>query len=149
MTKLMAERIVAVFLIVAAGFAVTQTQGWPSRAGSFPQFAQYGIMFLAAGIFVRSFFVKNDKKLQGFVSFNFSYLAWKPIYILFLGAAYGLFVFEIGFYVTSFVFFFIATYMTGFKNHKSILLCAAILFPLLYLFFTVALDAYMPEGLLF
>ncbi len=46
MTRLMAERIVAVALILAGGFMYTQSTGWPQRSGAFPQFAQIGIMVL-------------------------------------------------------------------------------------------------------
>jgi len=83
------------------------------------------------------------------VKFDFSYVAWKPFYVMLLGILYAIGVFQIGFYVTSFVFYFIATYMTGLRDHKVILWTAAILFPLLYLFFTVALGAFLPEGILF
>ena len=149
MTRLMAERIVAVALILAAGFIYTQSTGWPQRAGAFPQFAQIGIMVLALGMLVRSFMAKDRERLKGMVNFDFSYFAWKPFYVMVVGVAYAIAVFQIGFYVTSFVFYFIATYMTGLRDHKVILLTAAILFPLLYLFFSVALGAFLPEGILF
>lgn len=149
MTRLMAERIVAVALILAGGFMYTQSTGWPQRAGAFPQFAQIGIMVLAFGMLLRSFTAKDRERLKGMVNFDFSYFAWKPFYIMIVGVAYAFAVFEIGFYVSSFIFYFIATYMTGLRNHKMIVLTAVILFPLLYLFFTVALGAFLPEGLLF
>ena len=149
MTRLMAERVVAVALILAGGFMYTQSTGWPQRAGAFPQFAQVGIMILALGMLVRSFTAKDRERLKGMVRFDFSYTAWKPVYIMIVGVAYAIAVFQIGFYVTSFVFYFIATYMTGLRNHKVIALTALILFPMLYLFFTVALGAFLPEGILF
>jgi hypothetical protein len=39
--------------------------------------------------------------------------------------------------------------MTGLRDHKLIVITAAILFPLLYAFFTLALGAFLPEGILF
>jgi len=149
MTRLLAERIVAVALILAAAFMYTQSTGWPQRAGAFPQFAQIGIIVLSLGMLVRSFMAKDKGRLKGMVKFDFSYVAWKPFYVMLLGILYAIGVFQIGFYVTSFVFYFIATYMTGLRDHKVILWTAAILFPLLYLFFTVALGAFLPEGILF
>ncbi len=149
MTKLMAERIVAVALILVGGFMYTQTSGWPQRAGAFPQFAEVGIMVLALGMLVRTFFPSKSTDLKGMVNFDFSYTAWKPVYVMVLGVIYTIAVFKIGFYVTSFVFYFIATYMTGLRDHKIIVITAVILFPLLYLFFTIALGAFLPEGLLF
>lgn len=149
MTRLLAERIVAVALILAAAFMYTQSTGWPQRAGAFPQFAQIGIIVLALGMLVRTFMAKDKQRLKGMVNFDLSYVAWKPFYVMIIGVAYSFAVFQIGFYVTSFVFYFIATYMTGLRDHKVIVLTAVILFPLLYLFFTVALGAFLPEGILF
>jgi len=116
MTRLMAERLVAIGMILAAGFMYTQTIDWPQRAGA---------------------------------KFDFSYTAWKPVYIMLLGVIYSAAVFKVGFYATSFVFYFIAAYMTGLRDHKLILITAAILFPLLYAFFTLVLGAFLPEGILF
>lgn len=149
MTRLMAERLVAVALIIAGGFMYSQTIGWPQRAGAFPQFAEIGIMVLAAGMLVRSFTPRDIERLKGMVNFDFSYTAWKPVYIMAVGVIYAIAVFEIGFYVTSFVFYFIAAYMTGLRNHKMIVITGLILFPLLYAFFTLALGAFLPEGILF
>ena len=149
MTRLMAERLVAIGIILAAGFMYTQTIDWPLRAGAFPQFAEIGIMVLALGMLLRSLTARDKERLKGMVNFDFSYTAWKPIYIMGVGVIYAFAVFEIGFYVASFVFYFIAAYMTGLRNHKMIVLTAIILFPLLYAFFTLALGAFLPEGILF
>ena len=149
MTRLMAERVVAVALILAGAFMYTQTIDWPQRAGAFPQFAEFGIMILAFGMLVRTFVPGMSTDLKGMVKFDFSNFALKPIYVMVLGVIYSFAVFEIGFYVTSFVFYFIATYMTGLRDHKIIVITALILFPLLYLFFTLALGAFLPEGILF
>ncbi len=74
-----------------------------------------------------------------------SYFAWKPFYVAIIGVAYAFAVFEIGFY-GPFIFYFIATYMTGLRDHKMIVLTAVILFPLLYVFFTVALGAFLSKA---
>ncbi len=149
MTRLMAERLVAISIILAAGFMYTQTTGWPQRAGAFPQFAEVGIMVLAFGMLLRSLTARDKERLKGMVKLDFSYTAWKPVYVMLLGVIYSFAVFKIGFYVTSFFFYFIAAYMTGLRDHKLILLTAVILFPLLYAFFTLALGAFLPEGILF
>ena len=148
MTRLLAERLVALGLILAAGFMFTQTTNWPQRAGAFPQFAEIGIMVLAFGMLLRSLTARDKERLRGMVNFDFSYTAWKPVYIMLLGVIYAIAVFEIGFYVTSFVFYFIAAYMTGLRDHKLIVITAVILFPLLYAFFTLVLGAFLPEGIL-
>ena len=149
MTRLMAERLVAIGMILAAGFMYTQTIDWPQRAGAFPQFAEVGIMLLAFGMLLRSLTARDKERLRGMVKFDFSYTAWKPVYIMLLGVIYSAAVFKVGFYVTSFFFYFIAAYMTGLRDHKLILITAAILFPLLYAFFTLTLGAFLPEGILF
>lgn len=149
MTRLMAERLVAIGLILAAGFMYTRTIGWPQRSGAFPQFAEVGIMVLAFGMLLRSLTARDKERLKGMVNFDFSYTAWKPIYVMLVGVVYSIAVFKIGFYVTSFFFYFIAAYMTGLRDHKLIVLTAVILFPLLYGFFTLVLGAFLPEGILF
>lgn len=149
MTRLMAERLVAIGLILAAGFMYTQTTGWPLRAGAFPQFAEIGIMVLALGMLARSLTKRDKERLKGMVKLDFSYAAWKPIYVMLVGIIYAFAVFEIGFYVSSFFFYFIAAYMTGLRDHKMIVVTAVVLFPLLYAFFTLALGAFLPEGILF
>ena len=149
MTRLMAERLVAAGVFLAAGFIYTQTIGWPQRAGAFPQFAEISIMVLALGMLARSLTKRDRERLKGLVKFDFSYTAWKPVYIMLIGVIYSAAVFKLGFYVSSFFFYFIVAYMTGLRDHKLIVITAAILFPLLYAFFTLALGAFLPEGILF
>ena len=148
MSKLLAERLVAISLIIVAAILLTQSVGFPQRAGAFHQFAEIGVIVLSLGIFARSYLVKNQPRLQGNVNFEFSYQAWKPVIVMILSVLYAFAVFKIGFYVSSFIFFFIATYMTGLRDHKAIILTAVVLFPLLYFFFTFALGAFLPEGIL-
>ena len=106
-------------------------------------------MILALGMFARTFAARDKERLKGMVRVDLSYASWKPFYIMLVGVLYAIGVFQIGFYVTSFIFYFIATYMTGLRDHKMIVITAVILFPLLYVFFTIALGAFLPEGLLF
>ena len=149
MTRLLAERLVAIGLIVAGGIVFLLTSEWPGRSDAFPDFASIGTMVLALGMLVRSFMARDIERLKGSVKFDFSYQAWKPFYIIIIGIIYSVAVIKIGFYTSSFVFYFIVTYMVGLRNHKVIFLTAAILFPVLYGFFSLALDAYLPEGILF
>ena len=149
MTRLLAERIVSVGLIIAGAIVFLLTRDWPGRSDAFPDFASVGTMVLAAGMFIRTFMARDIERLKGSVKFNFSYPAWKPFYIIIIGIFYSISVIYVGFYVSSFVFYFIVTYMVGLRNYKTIFLTAAILFPVLYGFFTLAPDAYLPEGILF
>lgn len=147
MSKLWAERLVAMTIIVLTLIMVPQTQGLPNGADSFPLFAEYGIIFLSLIIIARTF-LTTEPRLAGRVKIDFSYTAMKPILIIGMSIIYSYAIFKVGFYASSIVFFFIVTYMTGLRNFKLTALTAIILFPATYLFFNVALGARMPEGLL-
>jgi hypothetical protein len=149
MTRLLAERLVALGIIIAGGIVYLLTLEFPGRSDAFPDFAAISIIVLAFGMLARSFTRRDIERLKGSVIFDFRYEAWKPLYVIIVGIIYSISVIYIGFYTSSFVFYFIVTYMTGLRNHKIILMTAAFLFPLLYAFFSLALDAYLPEGLLF
>jgi hypothetical protein len=71
----------------------------------------------------------------------------KPIYVMIMTVFYTYAVFRLGFYAASIIFFFIATWMTGYRNWKVMGAIAVVLFPLMYLFFNVALEADLPKGL--
>lgn len=146
MSKIWAERFTALGMIVVAGYFLTQSIGLPSTAGAFPQFTEYMIMFLAVVMILRTFRT-HDKKLQGTVTFDFSYANMKPLYVMVVTIAYVLAVFEIGFYVSSVVFFLLVTWMTGIRNWKVMGGTAIVLFPLMYVFFTIVLEANLPEGI--
>ncbi len=149
MSKLTAERIIAVCLIIVAGIMYTQSTGWQQRAGSFPQFAEISVAVLAALMFLRTFLESSKKRLSGNVYFEFTYKAWKPLAVMVAGIAYSFAIFKLGFYVSSVIFYFAAVYMTGLRSHKYIFITAVVLFPLIYVFFSVVLDAFLPEGILF
>jgi hypothetical protein len=147
MSKVLAERLVASALILISIYFWWKASGMPQRSGIFPIFTAAGVILLSLGIIARSYFV-NDPRLAGNVRFDFSYTAMKPIYVMIVAVAYSYSVFKIGFYVSSFIFYFLATYMVGLRNYKIILLVAIILFPFTYLFFTVGLGANLPKGML-
>jgi len=146
MTRILAERLVASTLIVVSIYIWWKASGMPQRSGVFPIFTAIGVILLSLGMIARSYLV-NDPRLVGNVKFDFSYTAMKPIYVMLLSVAYGYAVLRIGFYVSSFIFYFIVTYMVGLRNYKIILIVAAILFPFTYLFFTVGLGANLPKGI--
>ena len=147
MSKLWAERLTAFGMIVVAAFFITQSTDLPSTAGTFPQFTEYVIIILALAMIGRSF-ITRDVKFAGGIRFDFSYTAVKPVYTMIVAVFYSYCIFKVGFYVSSVVFFFLVTYMTGFRNHKAAVATALVLFPLLFIFFNLALDADLPEGIL-
>lgn len=147
MSKLSAERLTAIGMILVAVFFLAQSIGWPGTSGAFPQFTEYVVILLALIMLGRTFFT-HDKKLEGEVRFDFSYGALKPLFVMIVGVAYAFAVFRVGFYVSSIVFYFVVTYMTGIRNYKVMAIVAAVLFPIMYVFFSIALDADLPEGFL-
>jgi len=147
MSRLWAERLTALGMIVVAGFFVTQSIDMPGGSGSFPLFTEYVIILLALVMIVRTFFT-HDERFEGEVHFNFSYEAMKPIYVMVTTIFYVYAVFRFGFYTASIIFFFIGAWMTGYRNVRAMAMIAAVLFPVMYLFFNLALDADLPKGLL-
>ena len=147
MSKLAAERLTAIGMIAVALIFLAQSIGWPGTSGAFPQFTEYMIILLALIMLARSFFTK-DEKFEGEVRFDFSYTALKPVYVMAMAIIYAFAVFRIGFYVSSFIFYFLVTYMTGYRNFKVMAVVAAVLFPIMYVFFSIALGADLPEGIL-
>ena len=147
MSKLWAERLTAIGMIVVAGYFVTESIGLPSTSGTFPLFTEYMIIALALVMIVRTL-LTHDQKLEGDVNFDFSYNGVKPFLVMIVGIFYGYAIFRVGFYVTSIVFYFLVIAMTGYRNLKVTGAVAIVLFPVMYLVFDVALDADLPEGFL-
>jgi hypothetical protein len=146
MSKLWAERVTAIGMILVAGFFLAQSIQMPGTSGTFPEFTQYAIILLAVIMIVRTF-VTHDERFAGEVRFDFSYAAMKPIYVMIVTIFYAYAIFRLGFYVASILFFFLVTWMTGYRNWKVMGAVAIVLFPLMYLFFNLALDAELPKGL--
>ncbi|NKB49942.1 MAG: hypothetical protein GKS02_11360 [Alphaproteobacteria bacterium] len=147
MSKIRAERVTAIGMIVVAGFFITQSQNLPSTSGAFPKFTEFMIIALA-GIMILRTFITRDEKLSGDVRFDFSYMGFKPTLVMIVAAFYIYAVFQVGFYASSIVFYFLVTYMTGIRNYKVMAIVASVLFPLMYVFFNIALGADLPKGIL-
>jgi len=71
MSKLWAERLTAIGMIVFAGYFLTESIGLPGTSGTFPQFTEYMIIGLALIMFCRTYFTR-DTKFTGDISLNFS-----------------------------------------------------------------------------
>ena len=147
MSKLWAERLTAIGMIVVAGYFITQSSGLPGTSGTFPLFTEWMIIGLALIMICRTF-ITHDKQLTGHVSFNLSYDGLKPVYVMIVTIFYGYAVFRVGFYASSILFYFLVIAMTGYRNFKVTGAVALVLFPIMYLVFEVALDADLPEGFL-
>ena len=147
MSKLWAERWTAIGMIVLAGFFVQQSTGLPSTSGAFPKFTEFLIIALALVMIVRTFIARDDK-FSDQVHFDFSYVGMKPTLVMIVSIFYIYAVFQVGFYAASIVFYFLVTFMTGIRNYKVMGAVAVCLFPLMYVFFNIALGADLPKGFL-
>jgi len=147
MSKAWAERLTAAGMIIFAVLVLIQSMQFPFTSGTFSSFTSYVIIALGIIMIARSYFSK-DEKFLGKVAFNFSYFGMKPVYVMLVGAIYSWSVFTVGFYAASLVFFVLVTIMTGYRNAKVIAAVAVVLFPLMYVFFSIGLDANLPEGFL-
>ena len=85
MTRLLAERLVALGIIVAAGIVYLLTLESQGRSDAFPDFAAISIIVLALGMLARSFTSRDIERLKGSVVFDFRYDAWKPLYVIIVG----------------------------------------------------------------
>jgi len=146
MTKVSAERLTAIGMILVAGFFLIESSEMPGTSGTFPQFTEYMIILLAVIMIVRTFFT-HDERFAGEVRFDFSYSGMKPIYVMVVAIVYAYATFRLGFYLASILFFFLVTWMTGYRNWKVMGATAIVLFPLMYLFFNLVLEAELPKGL--
>ena len=61
---------------------------------------------------------------------------------------YVLAIFRLGYFTASVLFLFASTLAVGIRNYRTIALTAAILFPLMYVFFEILLQANLPQGFL-
>lgn len=147
MSKLWAERLTALGMIAFGAFVYIQSMDMPFTSGDFPTFTSYVIIALAVIMIIRTYMSHSDK-LEGDVTFDFSYTGFKPFFVMIVAAVYGAAIFYVGFYVTSLVFFFLVTWMTGIRSIKVMAGTAIVLFPLMYFFFTIALEADLPKGFL-
>ncbi len=148
MSRIWAERLTALGMIAFAVIFLAQSTNFPGSSGTFPVFTQSVIVLLAVIMIIRTFFTK-DERFDGNVRFDFSYMGVKPVYVMVVAAAYGWMIFNLGFYATSFLFYFLVTWMTGYRNLKVMAAVSVVLFPLMYVFFSIALDANLPTGILF
>jgi hypothetical protein len=147
MTKLWAERLTAFGMIAVAAFFIFESTGLPSSSGAFPKFTEYLIIGLALIMILRTFIAKDDK-FSDQVPFDFSYVGMKPTLVMIVSVFYIYAVFQVGFYAASIVFYFLVTFMTGIRNYKVMGAVAVCLFPLMYVFFNIALGADLPKGFL-
>lgn len=148
MPRYWAERLTALGCIAAAVYFGAIALNFPANGGSFPLFAATGTVILSLLMIVNSF-LRADGELAERVRFDFSYAKLKPLIVCGLAILYVLAIFEIGYYVSSAAFLFAAAWVAGLRRMRPLVITAVVLFPSMYAFFELFLQADMPRGLVF
>ena len=147
MARYRAERLAALGFILFAVYVGGLALEFPAGGGIFPLFAAGGAVFLSVMIVVDTVFRRRPGSERP-VDLNLSFDRLKPLLLTVLAVAYVLAIFEIGYFAASLLFLVAATLMIGIRSARVIALTAAVLFPLMYVFFETFLQANLPQGLL-
>ncbi|MGI9380040.1 MAG: tripartite tricarboxylate transporter TctB family protein [Methyloligellaceae bacterium] len=140
------ERIAAILCILFALFMAYNAWDFPAAGEQFPFFSCSVIILISVLMLIRSYFqpgVFTEK-----YPFKISYEDLKPLIITGIVVIYVLCIFELGYYTSTLIFLIFLTIFVGVRNYKQIVLTAVILFPLMYAFFELFLQARMPRGIL-
>ena len=120
---------------------------FPHGGGIFPLFSLYGMIFLSLIMLAETVFKRKPGDEQK-IDFTLTFEKMKPLLVCLLVIAYLYLIFELGYYTSTVVFLIASTVLVGVRNYKAILLTGVILFPLMYAFFELFLQANLPMGIL-
>jgi putative tricarboxylic transport membrane protein len=147
MPRYWGERLAALVFIALSIYVAVPALDFPAGGGSFPLFAAGGIVFLSIMLIVDGIFRRRPDAGHP-VDFSVSYARLKPALMTAIAIAYVLLIFRLGYFAASVLFLFASTLMVGVRNIRMIALTALILFPLMYVFFEIFLEANLPRGFL-
>ncbi|MEE8394454.1 MAG: tripartite tricarboxylate transporter TctB family protein [bacterium] len=148
MSRAWGETIAAATWIGLSIYFAAIALEFPAGGGTFPLFSAGGTILLALLLIFRVW-VKDRAAGREKIVFDFRYEKIKPMAVALLSVVYVVAIFEIGYFVSSILFLAIATYLVGIRNYRAVLLTGVVLFPLMYLFFVIFLQANLPRGLLY
>lgn len=140
-------RIAAAVYIVFSFYVGAQALEFPAGGGTFPLFAEVCAV-LISGILIAGSFRPGVKENDDRINFGMTYSRAKPLLLLALSILYVLVIFELGYFVSTLMFLFAASWTIGIRNHRTIAITAAVLIPAMYAFFVVFLKAPLPKGIL-
>ncbi len=163
-------RIAAVFFIAVSLYICVEAVEFPDGGGTFPVFAAGSAIVLCLVMLANSFpdwknrvrnFLKHsdrtgakwfadmiryqDADQDSRITLDLSFAKMKPLLLAVFSVIYVLAMFELGYFTASVLFLFMAVWMVGVRNILAIALTAVILFPLMYAFFIVFLNANLPR----
>ncbi|MDH3230147.1 MAG: tripartite tricarboxylate transporter TctB family protein [Alphaproteobacteria bacterium] len=141
-------RIAAAVYIVSSFYLGMQALEFPAGGGTFPLFAQTCAV-LISGILIVGSFRSGAREANDRIDFRLTYARAKPLLLLAVSVLYVLVIFELGYFVSTFLFLFLASWLIGIRDLKTVTITAVILIPVMYGFFVVFLQAPLPKGILF
>lgn len=141
-------RIAAAVYIVFSLYVGDKALDFPAGGGTFPLFAE-ACTILISLILIAQSFRPSFKEKAGRIDFRLTYSRVKPLLLLGLSILYVLAIFELGYFASTLVFLFAASWLVGMRELKPIAITAVVLIPLMYAFFVVFLQAPLPKGILF
>lgn len=140
-------RIAGAVYIVLCFYVGAQAMEFPAGGGTFPLFAEVSAI-LISGIMIASTFRPGAKDSGDRLDFRMTYSRVKPLLLLALSILYVLVIFELGYFASTLVFLFAASWTIGIRDLKTLAITALILLPTMYAFFVVFLHAPLPKGAL-
>ena len=143
----MGERLCVVVFILQAAYGGVLASEFPHGGGISPLFSLYGMIFLSLIMLAETVFKRKPGDEQK-IDFTLTFEKMKPLLVCLLVIAYLYLIFELGYYTSTVVFLIASTVLVGVRNYKAILLTGVILFPLMYAFFELFLQANLPMGIL-
>lgn len=140
--------LVSAIFILLASFFIWEAVDFPVGGNIFPFFSLGGIIVLSLLTIVNTLISKAPERSERF-RIDWSYDNKKPLVILVLSLVHFWLIFILGYFTSAVLFFFAATLATGVRRYRSIFYVSLVLFPAMYAFFVVFLQAQLPRGILF
>jgi hypothetical protein len=146
MTRLWGEILTAGGLIAGSVYVLIVASEFPAAGDTLPVFCAGGVIILSFFMVVEALW-RRRAVLQEKIPFSLSYATLKPYILLVISIIYIPVIFELGYFTATFIFFVVATLAIGVRNYRAIGLTILILFPAMYAFFELFLQARLPTGL--
>lgn len=147
MPKYWGERIMALVFIGLSIYFIIPALGFPALGGAFPIFSFGAIIFCSLIIIVSSFFKRNSSS-RAKIRFKLDRTTVRPLVLTGLVFLHIWLMNVIGYFSSALLFLICASLFLGIRNYRSLLITIVILFPALYAFFIIFLQADLPSGIL-
>ena len=147
MPKYWGERIMALVFIGLSIYFIVPAIDFPALGGAFPIFSFGAIIFCSLIILLSSFFKKNPS-MKAKMKFKLDRAAVRPLVLTGLVFLHIWLMNVIGYFSSALLFLISASLFLGIRNYRSLIVTIVILFPALYAFFIIFLQAELPSGIL-